>query len=123
MYYWLQTVNPLGTPPPTFKYGSSSFFAPGTIEITLSDGDAGSYSAPYGIQNPLEGIDNFAWTVIHESQHYKDWIDLWANNFQDWISNRVGNVAPDDDKDADMIPNSTEDVNLNGFYDVGPVSQ
>jgi hypothetical protein len=31
----------------------------------------------------------------------------------------VGNVAPGDDKDADIISNSTEDVNLNGAYDVG----
>ncbi len=71
MFYWLQTVAPLGSPAPTFKYGASTAFSPGTTEITLSAGDANSYSAPYGTHNPLEGIDNFAWTVIHESQHYK----------------------------------------------------
>jgi hypothetical protein len=117
-FYWLQTVDPLG-PAPTFKYGSSSFFTPGTTEITLSDGDVGSYSAPYGTQNPLCGIDNFAWTVIHESQHYKDWVDLWSNNYTDWFNNHKGNSGANNDKDADCIPNKTEDVNLNGSYDAG----
>ena len=119
MFYWLQTVTPLGSPQPTFKYGTSSFFTPGTTEITLSDGDAETYPAPYGTHNPLNGIDNFAWTVIHESQHYKDWCDLWSNNYTDWFNNHKGNSKPGDDKDADRIPNSTEDVNLNGTYDAG----
>jgi len=116
-HYWLQTVTPLGTPAPTFDYGTSSFFTPGTTTITLSDGDAGSYSAPYGTHNPLCGIDNFAWTVIHESQHYKDWLDFWNNNYEDWLNNHRGKPGPNDDKDGDMLPNKTEDVNLNSVYD------
>ena len=119
MFYWLQTVTPLGSPAPTFKYGTYTRFTPGTTEITLSDGDAESFSAPYGNHNPLKGIDNFTWTVIHESQHYKDWLDLWSNNYADWLHNHRGNSGPGDDKDADRIPNSTEDVNLNGAYDAG----
>jgi hypothetical protein len=117
MFYWLQTITPLGSP--TFKYGTSSFFTPGTTEITLSAGDAGSYNAPYGANNPLEGIDNFAWTVIHESQHYKDWLDLWNNNYSYWLNNYSGKTTPGGDKDSDFIPNRTEDVNLNGTYDTG----
>ncbi len=119
MFYWIQTVSPLGAPPPTFKYGASSFFTPGTTEITLSAGDAGTYNAPYSSNNPLEGIDNFTWTVIHESQHYKDWVDLWANNYGDWLNNKNGNVGPGDDKDGDRIPNGVEDANGNGVYDAG----
>jgi hypothetical protein len=41
--------------------------------VTDSDRDIGVYNAPYGLNNPLEGLDNFAWTAIHESQHYEDW--------------------------------------------------
>jgi hypothetical protein len=67
----------------------------------------------------LEGIDNFAWTVIHESQHYKDWVDFWGNNHADWFNNKIGNDGPGDDKDGDRIPNSVEDVNSNGVYDAG----
>lgn len=33
MYYWLQTVTPLGTPQPTFIYGSDSKFMAGTTNI------------------------------------------------------------------------------------------
>jgi hypothetical protein len=119
MFYWLQTVTPLGSPAPTFKFGASSFFTPGTTEITLSSGDIGSYTAPYATNNPVQGIDNFAWTVIHESQHYKDWVDLWSNNYSDWLNNRKGNGGPSDDKDGDRIPNNKEDANLNGTYDGG----
>ena len=119
MFYWLQTVEPLGSPAPNFVYGASSYFTPGTKTITLSDGDAGSYDAPYGANNTLCGIDNFAWTVIHESQHYKDWLDLWSNNYTNWYMSHRGGVAPDDDKDADNIPNRVEDVNLNKTYDLG----
>ena len=118
MFYWLQSVTPLGSPAPTFTYGTSSGFTPGTTQISLSDGDAGAYSAPY-VTPTLYGIDNFAWTVIHESQHYKDWCDLWSNNYTDWFNNHKGNGGPGDDKDGDRISNSTEDVNLNGTYDSG----
>jgi hypothetical protein len=31
----------------------------------------------------------------------------------------MGHSGPADDKDADVIPNNTEDVNLNGSYDAG----
>ncbi len=118
MFYWVQTVTPLG-PAPTFKYGASTIFTPGTTEITLSSGDAGVYSAPYGANNPLEGIDNFAWTVIHETQHYKDWDDQWANNYADWFNNHKGKAGPGDDKDGDRIKNNIEDVDLSGTYNAG----
>ena len=116
MYYWLQTVSPLGNPSPRFVYGNSSGFYPGTQTICLSVGDSVSYSAPYGVNNPLDGIDNFSWTVIHESQHYKDWLDLWGNNVTTWMAHRGGN-NPQDDKDGDRIQNRIEDINLNGVYD------
>jgi hypothetical protein len=122
MYYWSQTVVPLGSPTPAYKYGTASgygSFTPGTTEIWLGSNNGGSYNAPYGLNNPLTGIDNFAWVVIHESQHYKDWCDLWSNNYTDWFYNHQGNAGPGDDKDADMISNSTEDMNLNGVYDAG----
>jgi len=118
MFYWLQTVTPLGTAP-TFDYGASTFFTPGTTQITLSDLVAGSYTAPYGTNNPLEGIDTFAWAVRHESQHYKDWEDLWNNDYTDWFNNHKGNSDPEDDKDGDRIPNQTEDVDLSGTYNEG----
>lgn len=117
MYYWLQTVTPLGTPQPTFIYGSDSKFMAGTTNIFLSDGDANSYTAPYGVNNPLEGIDNFAWTVMHESQHYKDWLDCWDNDAEKWANEHYGNSGRNDDKDGDMIPNNYEDVNFNQVYD------
>lgn len=116
MFYWLQTVEPLGSPAPDFVYGTSSRFTAGTKTITLSDGDAGSYNAPYGANNTLCGIDNFAWTVIHESQHYKDWQDFWANNVSNHRSH-VGGVELCDDKDGDRIPNGIEDANQNGIYE------
>ena len=116
MFYWLQTVEPLGSPAPDFVYGTSSYFTPGTKIIVLSDGDAGSYDAPYGANNTLCGIDNFAWTVIHESQHYKDWQDFWANNVSNHRSH-VGGVELCDDKDGDSIPNGIEDANQNGIYE------
>ncbi|MBO5941555.1 MAG: hypothetical protein J6R18_10220 [Kiritimatiellae bacterium] len=116
MFYWLQTVEPLGSPAPDFVYGTSSYFTAGTKIIALSDGDAGSYNAPYGANNTLCGIDNFAWTVIHESQHYKDWQDFWANNVSNHRSH-VGGVELCDDKDGDRIPNGIEDANQNGIYE------
>ena len=119
MYYWLQTVTPLGSPAPSFEYGADTVFTPGTTRIRLSSGDASSYTAPYGLNNLLKGIDNFGWTVTHESQHYKDWCDLWSNNYTDWLNNRRWNTNPGDDKDADRIPNGTEDVDLNGTYNTG----
>jgi hypothetical protein len=118
MYYWLQTVTPLGDPYPSFHYGVSTYFDPGTTDIYLSSLDAIEYDAPYGTNNTLKGIDNFAWTVRHESQHYQDWIDFWSNNITNWNSH-LGGTGPSDDKDGDRIPNQTEDVNLNGTYDSG----
>jgi hypothetical protein len=121
MYYWLQTVTPLGSPTPTFKYSSSSVseFAGGTTEITLGYEAPGAGVAPYVADNPLEGIDLFAWTVRHESQHFKDWCDLWSNDYLDWFNNHKGKSGPNDDKDGDRIPNEIEDANLNGTYDAG----
>ena len=59
---------------------------------------------------------NIAWTVIHESQHYKDWQDFWANNVSNHRS-YVGGVELCDDKDGDRIPNGIEDANQNGIYE------
>lgn len=118
MFYWLQTVTPLGPGPITWKYGGSSFFTPGTTQITLSDIAMGSYPAPYGTNNPLKGIDTFAYVVRHESQHYKDWLDFWNNNVTTW-TNAEDKTGPNDDKDSDRIPNKIEDVDLSGTYNAG----
>ena len=116
MFYWLQTVEPLGSPAPDFVYGTSSYFTPGTQNISLGPSAAEPYRAAYGTNNPLDGIDHFAWVVIHESQHYKDWQDFWANNVSNHRSH-VGGVELCDDKDGDRIPNGIEDANQNGIYE------
>ena len=111
-FYWLQTVTPLEPANTiTWKYGTWPGFQPGTTEITMSDIAAGVYSGPYGTNNPLKGIDAFAYIVRHESQHYADWVNFWSNNTTTWTNAR-GKEGPDDDKDADRIPNKIEDVNL-----------
>ena len=116
--YWSKIVTSslLGTPKPTMVYSSSSYFSPGTTEIHLSDGDSGTYTAPEGLHNPLEGIDNFVWTVVHESQHYAWWKEWWANNPATWnaAKNKAG---PNDDKDSDTNPNKVEDLDLDGVFD------
>ncbi|MDP0494657.1 MAG: hypothetical protein Q7Q73_00485 [Verrucomicrobiota bacterium JB024] len=128
LYYWLQTLTPLG-PNPKFNYDVSSYYDPSTNAIFLSDGDRGSYDAPYGKNNPLEGIDNFAWTVFHESQHYLDWVNYWDvenDGITNW-QNAYGGLDPNDNKDphetsrggSDYLPNYVEDVNLNQDYDQG----
>ena len=116
MFYWLQTVEPLGSPAPTFIYGVKIYFTPGTQNISLGPSAAEPYRAAYGTNNPLDGIDHFAWAVIHESQHYKDWQDFWANNVSNHRSH-VGGVELCDDKDGDRIPNRIEDANQNGIYE------
>ncbi|MBN1974753.1 MAG: hypothetical protein JW787_14025 [Sedimentisphaerales bacterium] len=121
-YYWLQTVIPLGSPYPTFIYWEGdyfNYFEMGTTNITLCDNSSTEYNAPYGTNNPLQGIDLFAWRVRHESQHYQDSINLWGNDLTDWLNNHVGKTGPSDDKDGDYLPNQMEDVNLNSIYDAG----
>ena len=118
MYYWLQTVTPQGPSGIHWYYAASTYATIGTNDIRLSDGDSVTYGAPYGIHNPLEGIDNFAWKVTHESQHYADYWTCWNNDVARW-DNANGKDGPDDDKDRDKIPNRLEDVNLNGVYDAG----
>jgi len=79
--------------------------------------------------NPLQGIDNFAWTARHESQHYKDWCDYWSVENQGitkWQA-AYGKDGPNDNKDpqttsrggSDYLPNSVEDLNLNKTFDGG----
>jgi hypothetical protein len=116
--YWSKVVEPslLGALKPKMVYSGSSFFVPGTKEIHLSDGDACSYSAPFGLHNPLKGIDNFVWTVVHESQHYAWDVDWWSNNYATWLAAK-GKTGPNDDKDGDRVPNKVEDINLNGTWD------
>ena len=127
-YYYLQTVAKLG-PKPNIKYpatgtpqaGHTSHFDPGPDEICIDDGSISGYTPPYGAYGRLYGIDNFAWCVTHEMQHYKDWADFWDvdnKRMAKWF-NAVGKNGPDDDRDRDQIPNRVEDVNLNGRYDRG----
>ncbi|MGB2754217.1 MAG: hypothetical protein WBD75_10215 [Phycisphaerae bacterium] len=71
--------------------------------------------------NPLEGIDHFAWTAIHESQHHAFYLDWWLANGIDratwWKDYQpTGNqgipgrdyTQPDYDFDGDFIPNRVE---------------
>jgi hypothetical protein len=128
-FYWLQTVTLLG-PNPVVEYTKSgSAYNPNTNKFKLSDGDRLSYDAPYGTNNPLQGIDNFAWTARHESQHYKDWCDYWDVENQGvtkWQA-AYGKDGPDDNKDpqttsklgSDYLPNNVEDLNLNKAFDGG----
>jgi hypothetical protein len=110
LYYWSQTVTPLGSPPPTYRYDASGagVFVPGTTEIPFVRGDRLVRVAPYGTNNPLTGIDCFAWTVAHKSQLYKDWCDLWSNDWLDWFTNHNGKAGPGDDMDGDWMPNGVE---------------
>ncbi len=121
MFYWMQTVTPLG-PPDTinwhYRKGESSEAVFGTADIYLNDEASGGYNPPYGTHGVLGGIDTFAWTVRHESQHYADFCELWNNNKAKWQA-AIGINGPDDDKDGDLIPNKVEDVNQNGNYDNG----
>lgn len=116
--YWSKIVTPslLGSPKPTMVYSKKSYFQCGETQIHLSDGDAGSYSAPHGLNNPLKGIDNFVWSAVHESHHYAWWVDWWNNNCTTWRK-AVGKTGADDDKDGDRLPNKIEDINLNGTWD------
>jgi len=127
-YYYLQTVAKLG-PKPNIKYpatgtpqaGHTSHFDPGPDEICIDDGSIRGYTPPYGAYGRLYGIDNFAWCVTHEMQHYKDWVDFWdVDNHRTakWIAAK-GKRGPNDELDGDRIPNRVEDVNLNGVYDRG----
>lgn len=122
MFYWMQTVT-LVSGGLTFEYGppKTGFYA-GTTTVVVYNDAMGSYSAPYGVNNPLNGIDTFAWTMIHESQHYADWVTYWGNDKNDWFDNHKGKNGPDDDLDGDRIPNKIEDVNGNGIYDAGDLS-
>lgn len=118
-YYWSQTVQGLilGSPPPTLKYSaSSSEFNRGNTFIELSPGDVISYNAPLGLHNPLEGIDNFAWTVVHESDHYNSWTIYWSNSDSVHMA-AIGGTGRDHDFDDDELPNYVEDVNLNQTFD------
>jgi hypothetical protein len=118
MYYWLQTVTPLGTPPPTFAYSptqANTYIRLGSTVITLSSTDCWpDFAAPYAGQK-LDGIDNFAWTVIHESQHYVDHVNFWSNSLLVWLWH-IGGTGDNDDKDWDKLPNWLEWESL-GRYD------
>jgi hypothetical protein len=125
MYYWFQTVNPLG-PNPKFTFfnvntGSVDYrpppAGPGFINFDKSIVND-PYDAPYSPSSPLSGIDTFAWLVIHESQHYADWEEFWGNDTDVWDAHK-DLEDPDDDKDRDRIPNKIEDVNLNKIFDTG----
>lgn len=126
-FYWLQTVQLLGTAPDVNYDPAGSYYDPNTNKIFLSDGDRLVYNAPYGTNNPLKGIDNFAWTAMHESQHYEDWENYWdvANQGVNKFAAAAGGVNPSDNKDgtlagnSDYLPNSIEDVDLSKSYNIG----
>ena len=92
-------------------------YTPGTKTLTFCDVTR-PYEGRLATNNPLVGIDNFSWTAVHESQHYKDWLDFWGADQNFW-SSKKGLTGPDDDFDGDRLPNKIEDVNLNGIYDAG----
>jgi Bacterial TSP3 repeat len=128
-FYWLQTVTLLG-PNPVVEYAmKGSAYDPNTNKFKLTDGDRLSCNAPYGMNNPLQGIDNFAWTARHESQHYKDWCDYWDVENQGVTKYQVayGKDGPNDNRDpqttsrngSDYLPNNIEDLNLNKAFDGG----
>ena len=120
-YYWLQTVTLLGSDPDIGYDPNGSYYDPNINKMFLSPGDSTSYVAPHGKNNPLEGIDNFAWTARHESQHYKDWEDYWDVENQGiakW-QQAFQKEGPNDNKDDDYLPNRVEDLNLNKIFDQG----
>jgi len=123
LYYWLQTVSLIhgSHPEPTVEYGSggSSGYSSGTSTITMSYDTSHSKTKEYvGSDNPLEGIDLFAWTIAHESQHYKDWKDRWGEiSLEDYQTTYLGFATQNADFDGDKIPNYEEDSNLNGSWD------
>ena len=113
MYYWMQTVTPLGDPTPTFGYGTVNAYIWEWNEISLADNSATYYDAPYGTHNTLTGIDLFAWRVRHESQHYVDATAFWDHDVENWISHWELS-SEDDDYDKDYIPNGIE---INDLYE------
>jgi hypothetical protein len=116
--YWSEIITPslLGSPKPRMVYSGKSYFWMGENVIHLSAGDGGTYSAPEGLHNPLEGIDNFVWSAVHESQHYTFDCDYWGNNWANYLTH-YGKDGPNDDKDGDLLPNYVEDTNLNKQWD------
>jgi len=70
-FYWLQTVQLLGTAPdvnynpPNAPNAGGTYYDPNLNKIFLSDGDRLVFDAPYGTNNSLEVIDNFSWTAMH----------------------------------------------------------
>ena len=118
-HYWGQAVQGLlrGDPKPSLTYSATgSSFSMGDTHISLSDGDATSYSAPLGENNPLTGIDNFAWTAVHESTHYFHALTWWGNAVATHAA-ATGKEGADDDKDGEWLPNKIEDTNLNKAFD------
>ncbi len=67
------------------------------------------------LKNPL------SWTSAPSSTWppYKDWLDYWSNDYNDWLNNHKGKSSRNGDLDGDRIPNYIEDANLNGIYDSG----
>ena len=119
MYYWMQTVTPLGDPAPTFSHGTYNFYSWEYNVISLSDDCALEYNEPYATNNPLKGIDLFAWRVRHESQHYVDATAFWDHDLEDYLTYHLGFFGADDDYDGDYLPNQFEDENLNQAFNVG----
>ena len=120
-YYWLQTVTLLGPDPDVGYSTTGSYYDPNINKLFLSDGDRDSYNAPYGNHNPLEGIDNFTWTAIHESQHYKDWNDFWnveSSGITEWQA-AYHQDGPTQNKDDDYLPNNEEDLDLDKTFNSG----
>lgn len=120
--YWLQTVTPLGPNPQiVYKNSGGNQYNMNLNKIFIVDSIVTPYNAAYGVNNPLKGIDHFGWTIIHESQHYKDWVDYWNVDNQGVTVWQAGafKEGPDDDKDRDHLPNRIEDINLSKTFDAG----
>jgi hypothetical protein len=121
-YYYLQTVPKLG-PHPNITYSKTitSKYDPNLNKIFIDDAAIRPYPPPYGKFGTLKGIDTFAWCVTHEMQHYADWANFWGIEKEGkakWLKAK-GGLGPNDDFDADYIPNKVEDANGNGSYDKG----
>jgi len=122
--YWLQTTEPWletwfrsqapsGAALPTYELGPNSQVSLGDTVVYLSVGDREDYLPPYGVK--ISGIDNFTWTLVHETQHYADYLRYWQNDPILWAS-LTNKTGPNGDNDGDKLPNFVEDSNLNGVY-------
>jgi hypothetical protein len=92
-------------------------FRTGNCYIEIGPG-ACRYGQPPLAPNPLNGIDTFAYYVVHESQHYVWSCEWWRNSSSYWSDHKgPGHTGPDEDLDGDGLPNRIEDPDLNGIWE------